>query len=355
MNGLVGTLIKSNGRPTGRLLFWISALPLLWLAVMILYGDLGEDPEKTVSEFVGPWAVRFLLLTLAITPLAELTHQHWLIKNRRMFALYAFFYATLHLCAYLTDFQLAWSKMWADFMGERNPITVGILSFILMIPLAATSNRDAIRKFGARSWKRLHWLTYPAAGLAVYHAYLMVRYIKEETPWQEYASAIILTALLCYRLFANIPKWTPLSEADAKAHPLYGFGGWLYAFYGYLCLRLLLNLNNIFGPPIGMIGMYGDDQYTIMQFAMGIQMLCFMVFLVLAPTQHPATPKATITALCIGVAAMISGMAMLENFDPQRFGAVIIHHGLTALFYALYLTKSKRVNITYHQRIAPET
>ncbi len=155
-------------------LFILALLPLAWLGYRAFSGGLGANPIETVTRELGDWALRLLLLTLACTPLRRLTGQAWPLAFRRMLGLFAFFYTTLHLLSYLVlDQFFYWPDIWADIL-KRPYITIGMSAWLLLLPLAVTSNRRAIRRLG-RNWQRLHRLVYPIAALAVLHFYLLVK------------------------------------------------------------------------------------------------------------------------------------------------------------------------------------
>lgn len=157
-----------------RSVFLLCLLPCGWLLAQALLGNLGANPIEAVIRYLGDWALRLLLLTLAATPLRLLTGWGWPVRLRRLLGLFAFFYAVLHLLAYtVLDQFFDWSAIWEDIV-ERPFITTGMLAWLLLLPLALTSNRAAQRRLG-RDWKRLHRLIYPAAILAVVHFTLMVK------------------------------------------------------------------------------------------------------------------------------------------------------------------------------------
>jgi len=128
-----------------------------------------------VTRGLGTWALNFLLITLTVTPLRRLAGWVWLAPLRRMLGLYAFFYATLHLLAYLwLDQFFDWHAIMKDIL-KRPFITIGMISFALLVPLAATSNGFAIRRLGGRRWRELHRTVYAIAILAVLHFAWMVK------------------------------------------------------------------------------------------------------------------------------------------------------------------------------------
>ncbi|MFN3883082.1 MAG: sulfite oxidase heme-binding subunit YedZ [Nitrincola lacisaponensis] len=156
-------------------LFWCAGLaPLVLLMYQVVTDQAGADPAQMLVLASGLWALRFLWLTLAVTPLRRLPRLGWLIRFRRMLGLYAFFYAVLHLLAFIT-FILGWrvDLVWREFT-ERPYIVVGLLSLLLLLPLAVTSTTYWMRRLG-RNWVRLHWLIYPAAVLAMVHFIMQIR------------------------------------------------------------------------------------------------------------------------------------------------------------------------------------
>ena len=148
------------------------ALVLLWRAL----GDqLGANPVEELTHELGQWALRFLLLTLAATPVRRLTGWAVLLRHRRLLGLTAASYALLHLLVYaVLDQGLLWSQIVADVL-KRPFITAGMAAFVLLLPLAATSFDGAIRRLGARRWQALHRLVYVATGLGLLHFWWKVK------------------------------------------------------------------------------------------------------------------------------------------------------------------------------------
>lgn len=166
--------------------------------VMLGYtGDeLGANPIEFIIRDLGTWALNFLLITLCVTPLRKLTGLNWLLRLRRMLGLYAFFYALLHFNIYLgLDQSYDWAEIAKDIL-KRPFITVGMLTFALMIPLAATSNAAMIKALGGKAWQKLHQLIYPLTMCAVLHYWWLV---KLDTT-QPAIYAVLLTVLLGLRL-----------------------------------------------------------------------------------------------------------------------------------------------------------
>lgn len=147
-------------------LFILCLLPLLWLGVNL------ADHTNPIDELLahtGVWTLRLLLLTLLITPLRKLTGWHGAIRLRRMLGLFAFFYAVLHVASYLIFEQsLHLGDIIRDII-ERPFIAVGFLAFFMMIPLAATSSNQMVKRLGGRRWQRLHQLVYLVAIAGVVH------------------------------------------------------------------------------------------------------------------------------------------------------------------------------------------
>lgn len=135
---------------------------------------LTADPIDFILHYTGLWSLRFLLLTLAMTPLRDLTHQIIFIKTRRMIGLFAFFYVSLHFLVYTwLDLELNISHLWEDIV-ERPYITVGFLSWLILVPLAVTSNKYMIKKLG-RKWKKLHQWVYLVILLSCLHFLWLVK------------------------------------------------------------------------------------------------------------------------------------------------------------------------------------
>lgn len=163
-----------NSRLIKPLVFIAALAPGVWLVVAALSDSLGANPIEAVTRSLGDWALRFLLLTLAITPLRRVAGWRWLSGYRRMLGLYSFFYASLHLLSYVVlDQFFYWPEIGADIL-MRPFITVGMLSYLLLIPLAFTSTGGWMHRLG-RNWQRLHRLVYLCATGAVVHFYMLVK------------------------------------------------------------------------------------------------------------------------------------------------------------------------------------
>lgn len=135
---------------------------------------LGADPVAEIEHRTGLWALRFLMIALAVTPLRQLSGQAVLVRFRRMLGLYAFFYASLHFAAYLgLDLRGYWTQIFEEIV-KRPYITVGFSAWLLLLPLAVTSTKGWIRRLG-RNWARLHKLVYAIGVLAVLHFWWLVK------------------------------------------------------------------------------------------------------------------------------------------------------------------------------------
>lgn len=160
------------------LLFLLCLLPLADLArrAFVIGGaSLGANPVEELLHQLGLWGLRFLVLTLAITPLKDLLHKPWPLAFRRMLGLFAFFYILLHFLTWLVlDQELFWSGILTD-IGKRPFITIGFVAFLLLIPMAVTSTNGWIRRLGAQRWRQLHRSIYIIVLLGVWHFYWLVK------------------------------------------------------------------------------------------------------------------------------------------------------------------------------------
>jgi sulfoxide reductase heme-binding subunit YedZ len=181
--------------PVRRAIYIAGMLPAAWSFYLGIADQLGADPQKTLERLLGLWALRFLILSLAVTPLRRLGGPS-LIRYRRAFGLLAFYYAALHLTVYmLLDQGLDLWAVWADIV-KRPYITVGMLAFVILVPLAATSNSALIRRLGGAAWQRLHRLVYAAAAAAAIHFIMVVK----AWPAEPLIYGAIVAALLLFRL-----------------------------------------------------------------------------------------------------------------------------------------------------------
>jgi sulfoxide reductase heme-binding subunit YedZ len=196
---------------------WILCLlPLAVLAYRAAIGDLGANPISFVTNWLGQWTFRLLLLTLALTPLRVLFGISWPISLRRLLGLFAFFYACLHFSVWIVvDHFFNWDEMIADVL-KRRYITVGMLALTLLVPLAVTSTNAMVRRLGAAAWRRLHKLVYVVGVLAALHFLWLAK--KGRT--DQYLYAAILTLLLAIRLWDAVRRaWRKRRLRQAAREP----------------------------------------------------------------------------------------------------------------------------------------
>ena len=182
-----------------RAVFLLAAVPFSLLLIRVQQNNLGPDPAQALSIETGEWALRFLLITLALTPLSQLTGDVRFIRQRRMLGLFACFYASVHFLswmAFILGFR--WLAIGEELL-ERPYITIGFAAYLIILALGITSTRAMVRRLG-KNWKRLHKLIYLAAVLALIHLLWILR-----TDIQEFVFyAGILVVLLGYRVFRKL-------------------------------------------------------------------------------------------------------------------------------------------------------
>jgi sulfoxide reductase heme-binding subunit YedZ len=159
--------------------------------------ELGANPIESITHHTGDWSLRFLLITLSITPLRRLLGWNWLLRFRRMLGLFTFLYAFLHFGTYLVLEQFFDFQAIAEDIIKRPYITVGFAAFLLLIPLAVTSTNAMVKRLGGRNWQRLHRLVYLIAILAVLHYLWLVK--SDFLEPLSYAS--VLAILFSYRIW----------------------------------------------------------------------------------------------------------------------------------------------------------
>ncbi len=184
-------------------LVWLACFaPLLWLAWRGFNNDLGANPIDKLIRELGVWGLRLLIVGLAITPVARLLRQPRLIRFRRTVGLFAFTYVLLHLTNYVvTDQWFDWAAIGKDIL-KRPFITVGMLAFVLLVPLAVTSTSWALRKLGPVRWRKLHRLTYLIVPLGVIHYLMLVK--ADHRPPLIYGA--IVAVLLGWRVWDGMRK-----------------------------------------------------------------------------------------------------------------------------------------------------
>ena len=184
-------------------LYAIGLMPAVWTFYLAVGDQLGADPMKTLERTLGLWALRFLIASLAITPLRRLGGPN-LIRYRRALGLLAFYYAAPHVAVYVgLDQGLDVAAIWKDIV-KRPYITVGMVAFLTLIPLAATSNTTMIKKLGGAAWQRLHRWVYLAAAAAAIHFIMLVK----SWPAEPLVYAAIVAALLLFRAVDRVPGIT---------------------------------------------------------------------------------------------------------------------------------------------------
>ena len=156
-------------------LFATSLIPFALLIFRAFTHGLGANPIKEITHFTGDWTLNFLLITLAVTPLRRLSKLNIVVRYRRMFGLFAFFYACLHFLTYfILDQFFDWNEIWRD-IAKRPYITVGFSAFMLLIPLAVTSTNRMVQRIGPANWRRLHHAVYAIGTLGVLHYLWLVK------------------------------------------------------------------------------------------------------------------------------------------------------------------------------------
>ncbi len=186
--------IRFVGKP---LVFTLALVPLVLIVLRVfgIVGDLGANPVEELLDHFGNWGLRFLLITLSVTPLRHIIGKPWPLRFRRMLGLFAFFYVVLHFSTYIwLDQGFALGAIIEDII-KRPFITLGLVSVLILLALALTSPHAARRRLGKR-WQKLHYLIYPAAILTVWHFWWQVK--KDIAEPLIYA--VILALLLGFRM-----------------------------------------------------------------------------------------------------------------------------------------------------------
>ena len=164
-----------NRRALKPVVFILCLMPLAWLLTQGLTGGLGANPIEALIRGLGDWALRFLLIVLAVTPVRIVTGWLPIARLRRMLGLFAFFYVTLHVLSYVgLDHLFNLSVLWEDVV-KRIYITFGMAALLMLIPLAVTSTDKMVKRLGGVAWRRLHRIVYVAAVAAVIHYFLMIK------------------------------------------------------------------------------------------------------------------------------------------------------------------------------------
>ena len=195
-------------------LFILSLGPFVWLLVAAFTDNLGANPVEYLTRATGTWTLVYLCITLGITPVRKVSGWNWLTLYRRMFGLFAFFYVCLHFTTYIwfdQDFDV--HSIIKDVI-KRPFITVGFAAFVLLIPLAITSNNWLVRKMGAKRWQALHRLVYVICVLGVVHYWWLVK--RDLTQPIIYGS-IVAVFLVARLLLRQKPRPRPVAAARKPA------------------------------------------------------------------------------------------------------------------------------------------
>jgi sulfoxide reductase heme-binding subunit YedZ len=184
-----------------RVIFFLSLWPILSIAISAYNDSLGANPVEFIERHFGLWTLIFLCLTLSITPLSIISNQKLVISFRRMIGLYSFFYACIHLMAYLwIDYMFDWSEITKDIIKHRY-VLIGFGAWLLMLPLAITSTNRMIKRL-RQNWKLLHRLIYLIAIFGVLHFFWLVK--KDYSEPMIYAFIVFL--LLLFRFIYSLKK-----------------------------------------------------------------------------------------------------------------------------------------------------
>jgi sulfoxide reductase heme-binding subunit YedZ len=193
--------VRARRRLVALLIFAASLVPLVLVVADALRGRLGANPIEAILNRFGYWTLVFMLLALVPTPLQTISGWTWVAPHRRMIGLFAFCYACLHVTTYVgVDQFFDWRAIVADVV-KRKFITIGMLAFALLVPLALTSTDGSVRRLGYARWKRLHRLVYAAAVCGVVHFIWRVKADLREP----LLFAAALAVLLAVRLIGRRP------------------------------------------------------------------------------------------------------------------------------------------------------
>ncbi len=201
-------------RPWAKPVLFVAALlPFAWLVYGVITNNLGANPAEYLIRSTGDWTLRFLCITLAVTPLRVITATPALARFRRMLGLFVYFYVVLHLISY------SWFDMGFDLaeiakdIAKRPFILVGFSAFLLLTPLAATSFNRAVKAMGAKRWQALHKLVYVIAGLGILHFFWM------RSGKQDFAEVAVYAAILAVLLGWRVVQWARKRAALRASDP----------------------------------------------------------------------------------------------------------------------------------------
>lgn len=179
-------------------IFVACLVPLALLIWDAANDGLGANPVETITFETGEWGLRFLLITLCVTPLRRITGWHELVRVRRMLGLFAFFYVCLHFSTYLVLDAFFDLRYILEDIRDRTYITLGFTSFVLLVPLAVTSTNAMVRRLGGRRWRLLHRLAYAAAAGGVLHFLWLVK--------SDLREPLVYLCILLLLLLARVPR-----------------------------------------------------------------------------------------------------------------------------------------------------
>ena len=183
------------------LVYVVGFIPGVWVWWAAFNNKLGADPLAVLEHETGIWALRFLIAALAVTPLLKLLRLN-LVRFRRAFGLLGFYYAAMHLVAWVwLDRGFIWAEIWKEIV-KRPYITVGMLAFLILVPLAVTSNDLSVRKMRADLWRRIHKWAYAATALGAVHFLLVVK----AWPPEPIIYTLIVLVLLVWRIWERRSK-----------------------------------------------------------------------------------------------------------------------------------------------------
>ncbi len=186
-------------------LFMVCLIPLALITWDAFNNQLGANPIEKIMRRTGDWTLRFLLITLTITPARQLLNIPWLIKLRRMLGLFTFFYALLHFTNYIwLDQYFDVDEIIKDVI-KRKYITIGFVCFLMLIPLAITSTNNMVKRMGGKRWQKLHKIVYAIAiGGVIHYLWLVKKDMSEPLIY-----AVLLAILLGYRIWQHQRKKSP--------------------------------------------------------------------------------------------------------------------------------------------------
>jgi len=198
-------MLQSLNAPLRKIPVWlvyaVGLVPGIWVYWAGFNNRLGADPLAVIEQETGIWALRFLIAALCVTPLLRVARLN-LIKYRRALGLLGFYYASMHLAAWVwLDRGFSWVAIWEEIV-KRPYITVGMIAFVILVPLAVTSNDWSVRRLDTASWRRIHRWGYAATALGATHFLLVVK----AWPPEPMIYLGIVAGLLAWRFWSFAPR-----------------------------------------------------------------------------------------------------------------------------------------------------